>query len=74
MRAECGSPRSPDFAKKYYELQGQQAKTLVRIVRTFFGVTGVKMPIQALDLANSLTALAHGLSTARRDLTQRYSR
>jgi AcrR family transcriptional regulator len=65
MELQLHARRSPDFAKRYYELQGQQAKTLARIVRTFFDITGATMPIHALDLANSLTALAHGLSLQR---------
>jgi AcrR family transcriptional regulator len=65
MELQLHARRSPEFAKKYYELQGRQAKTLARIVRTFFEVTGATMPIHAIDLANSLTALAHGLSLQR---------
>jgi AcrR family transcriptional regulator len=65
MELQLHARRSPGFAKEYYELQGRQAKTLARIVRTFFELTGAAMPIRALDLANSLTALAHGLSLQR---------
>jgi AcrR family transcriptional regulator len=54
--------RSPAFAERYYELQGQLTRTMAGILVRYFQVLGVPPPMDPLDLAASLNALAHGLS------------
>jgi AcrR family transcriptional regulator len=54
--------RNPAFAKRYYALQDQQTGALARILERFFKAQSVPLPMDPLDLAGSMTALAHGLS------------
>jgi AcrR family transcriptional regulator len=54
--------RSPAFAKRYYALQEQQTRTLARILERYFKAASTPLPMDPLDLAGSMTALAHGLS------------
>lgn|GEM_PF-2433015 len=57
--------RSPEFATHYYELQNQQTRTIARILRAYFSASSVGLPIDAIDLASCMSALAHGLSLQR---------
>jgi len=57
--------RSPAFAKRYYALQEQQTRTLAGIFERYFKAASTPLPMDALDLASSMTALAHGLSLQR---------
>lgn len=57
--------RSPDFAKRYYVIQDKQTRTLARILTTYFKALSVAPPLDPIDLAGALTALAHGLSLQR---------
>jgi AcrR family transcriptional regulator len=57
--------RSPAFAKRYYALQEQQTRTLAGILKRYFKAASVPLPMDPLELAGSLTALAHGLSLQR---------
>ncbi len=54
--------RNPAFAERYYALQDQQTRVLARILERFFEAQSVPLPMDPLDLAGSMTALAHGLS------------
>jgi AcrR family transcriptional regulator len=54
--------RSPIFAERYYALQEQQTRTLAGILERYFQAASMPLPMNALDLAESVTALAHGLS------------
>lgn len=54
--------RSPDFAVQYAVYQEQQTQVLARILQAYFEALSVALPIDALTLAASMTALAHGLS------------
>jgi len=54
--------RNPVFAKRYYALQNQQTRALARILERFFEAHSVPLPMDPVDLAGSMTALAHGLS------------
>ncbi len=54
--------RNPTFAERYYALQDQQTRALARILERFFEAQSVPLPMDPLDLAESMTALAHGLS------------
>jgi AcrR family transcriptional regulator len=56
------SRRSPAFAERYYALQEQQTRTLAGILERYFQMVSMPLPMNALDLAESVTALAHGLS------------
>ena len=57
--------RSPAFAKRYYALQEQQTRTLAGILERYFKAASIPLPMDPLDLAGSMTALAHGLSLQR---------
>jgi AcrR family transcriptional regulator len=57
--------RSPAFAKRYYALQEQQTRTLAAILERYFKAASVPLPMDALELAASMTALANGLSLQR---------
>ncbi len=57
--------RSPAFAKRYYALQEQQTRTLAGILERYFKAASTPLPMDPLDLAGSMTALAHGLSLQR---------
>ena len=54
--------RNPAFAERYYALQDQQTRALARVLERFFEAQSVPLPMDPLDLAGSMTALAHGLS------------
>jgi AcrR family transcriptional regulator len=54
--------RSPAFAERYYALQGQQTRILAGILERYFHAASTPLPMSPLDLAESVTALAHGLS------------
>ena len=54
--------RNPAFAERYYALQDQQTHALARILERFFEAQSVPLPMDPLDLAGCMTALAHGLS------------
>ena len=57
--------RSPAFAERYYELQEKQTRTLAKILERYFEAASRPLPLDPLDLARSMTALAHGLSLQR---------
>jgi len=57
--------RSPAFAKRYYALQEQQTRTLAGILERYFKAASVPLPMDALELAACMTALANGLSLQR---------
>ena len=57
--------RSPAFAKRYYALQEQQNRTLAGILERYFKAVSKPLPMEPLELAATLTALAHGLSLQR---------
>jgi AcrR family transcriptional regulator len=57
--------RSPAFAKRYYALQERQTHTLARILARYFKAASVPLPMDALELASCMTALANGLSLQR---------
>ena len=54
--------RNPVFAERYYALQDQQTRALARILESFFEAQSVPLPMDPLDLAGCMTALANGLS------------
>ncbi len=57
--------RSPVFAERYYALQERQIRTLAGILDRYFQAASIPPPMDPLDLAASMTALAHGLSLQR---------
>lgn len=54
--------RSPEFASQYSVYQEQQTQALARILQAYFDALSVALPIDALTLAATMTALAHGLT------------
>ena len=57
--------RSPAFAERYYALQEKQLVTLAGALERYFEAVSAPLAMDPLDLAASLTALAHGLSLQR---------
>ncbi len=57
--------RSPAFAERYYALQDRQTRTLAKILERYFEAASKPLPMNSLDLARAITALAHGLSLQR---------
>jgi AcrR family transcriptional regulator len=57
--------RSPAFGERYYALQDQQTRTLASILERYFETASAPLPMDPVDLAASLNALAHGLSLQR---------
>lgn len=57
--------RNPAFAARYYSLQDQQTRSLANSLKRFFKASGAPMPMNAIDLAGALIAVAHGLSLQR---------
>ena len=57
--------RSSAFAKRYYALQEQQTRTLAGILECYFKAASIPLSMDPLELAASMTALAHGLSLQR---------
>jgi AcrR family transcriptional regulator len=57
--------RSPAFAARYYSLQDQQTRSLANSLKRFFKASGAPMPMNAIDLAGALIAVAHGLCLQR---------
>lgn len=57
--------RSPAFAGRYYALQDRQTRTLAKILERYFEAASRPLPMDSLDLARAITALAHGLSLQR---------
>ncbi len=54
--------RSPEFGKKFYELQAKNTETLGRILTSYFEANSTPLPMDPVDLARMITALAHGLT------------
>ena len=57
--------RNAAFAERYYALQAEQTHTLAKNLRRYFKAAGAPMPMNAIDLAGAMIALAHGLSLQR---------
>jgi len=57
--------RNPGFAARYYSLQDQQTRSLANSLKRFLKSAGAPMPMNAIDLAGALIAVAHGLSLQR---------
>lgn len=57
--------RSPAFAARYYSLQDQQTRSLANSLKRIFKASNSPMPMNAIDLAGALIAVAHGLSLQR---------
>ncbi|MGE0185794.1 MAG: TetR/AcrR family transcriptional regulator [Hyphomonadaceae bacterium] len=57
--------RNPAFAARYYALQDEQTRSLANSLRRFFKASGAPIPMNAIDLAGALIAVAHGLSLQR---------
>ncbi len=54
--------RSPEFAKEYYALQAKNTRALAKILEAYFAASSSPLPMDSIDLADTITALAHGLS------------
>lgn len=59
--------RSPAFAAQYYALQQKQTRTLANLLERYCKALGAPMPMDSIDLADAMIAMAHGISLQRPD-------
>lgn len=57
--------RNPAFAAQYYALQRKQTRAVAAMLERLFKSLAVPMPMDAIDLADAIIALAHGISLQR---------
>lgn len=57
--------RNPAFADRYYALQDQQTRSLANSLKRYFKASGARLPMNAVDLAGALIAVAHGVCLQR---------
>jgi hypothetical protein len=57
--------RSPTFAEQYFALQQKQTRAMAAVLERFFKAIGVTMPMDAIDLADAMIALTHGITLQR---------
>ena len=59
--------RSPAFAEQYYALQQKQTRAMATALERLFKGLSSPMPMDAMDLADALIALTHGITLQRPD-------
>lgn len=57
--------RSPAFAERYYALQKTQTRAVAAVLERLFKSLGAPMPMDPIDLADAMIALAHGITLQR---------
>ncbi len=57
--------RNPEFADRYYDLQRASSRTMADLLERYFAGQGIELPMDSLDLADTVTAIAHGLTLQR---------
>lgn len=67
VELQLHAKRNPAFASQYYALQRQSTLTLAGIIERYFTANGASLPMQAIDLADAVTAISHGLALQRPD-------
>jgi AcrR family transcriptional regulator len=54
--------RSKAFGERYYALQRQQTRALAKLLERHQASAGRSLPMDALDLADAMLAMAHGIT------------
>lgn len=67
VELQLHAKRNPVFASQYYALQRQSTLTLAGLIERYFTANGARMPMDAIDLADAVTAISHGLALQRPD-------
>ena len=57
--------RSPAFAEQYYALQQKQTRAMATALERLFKGLSSPMPMDAMDLADAMIALTHGITLQR---------
>ena len=57
--------RNPAFAEKYYALQQKQTRAMATALERLFKGLSSPLPMDAMDLADSMIALTHGITLQR---------
>lgn len=65
VELQLHAKRNPAFAGLYYELQRESTLALAGIIERYFTATGAPLPMDAVDLADAVTAISHGLTLQR---------
>ena len=67
VELQLHAKRNPVFAGQYYALQRQSTLTLAGLLERYFAANGAPLPMDAIDLADAVTAISHGLALQRPD-------
>lgn len=67
VELQLHAKRNPAFAGQYYALQRQSTLTLAGLLERYFAANGAPLPMDAIDLADAVTAISHGLALQRPD-------
>ncbi len=67
VELQLHAKRNPAFAGRYYALQRQSTLTLAGLIERYFIASGAHLPMDAIDLADAVTAISHGLALQRPD-------
>ena len=67
VELQLHAKRNPVFAGQYYALQRQSTLTLAGLLERYFAANGAPLPMDAIDLADEVTAISHGLALQRPD-------
>lgn len=67
VELQLHAKRNPVFASQYYALQRQSTLTLAGLIERYFTANGASLPMEAIDLADAVTAISHGLALQRPD-------
>ncbi len=59
--------RSPAFAEQYFALQQKQTRAMATVLERLFKGLSSPMPMEAIDLADAMIALMHGITLQRPD-------
>ena len=62
VELQLHAKRNPVFAGQYYALQRQSTLTLAGLLERYFAANGAPLPMDAIDLADAVTAISHGLA------------
>lgn len=67
VELQLHAKRNPAFASRYYALQRDSSETLAGIIERYFAAKNASLPMNAVDLADAVTAISHGLALQRPD-------
>jgi AcrR family transcriptional regulator len=67
VELQLHAKRNPAFASQYYALQRQSTLTLAGLLERYFIANGAPLPMDAVDLADAVTAISHGVTLQRPD-------